>query len=167
MKKILAFLLITTIASGCGWRLRGSVDSLETIGDVYLQVATNPLLEQQLKKTLTNSRAQLSANKSNAAFKILVSNIREERRTVAYNSNGSAAEYELRLEMLVMILGSDDKTLASNPISIERSYAFNPDDVLSKNQEERQLKEEMQKMAALQIVRQLQAAHRNASVENK
>ncbi len=167
MKKLLAALLITTLASGCGWRLRGSMSSLEEMGSVFLQVASNSAFQQQLEKTLTSSRAQLALLETNANYKILVSNVREERRTVAYNSNGSAAEYELRLEVLVRILSNDVATLISSPISIERSYAFDPGSVLSKNQEEAQLKLEMQKMAALQIVRQLQAAHRQYFTETK
>lgn len=160
MKKLTTVFLTLILVSACGWQLRGTTGNLEILGRVLLLVDNNAELQQQLGKSLSQNRAQLTDQADQASYQILINNYRSERRTVAYNRNGSAAEYALRHEMRVTIIGPAQQTLIQSPISIERSYRFDPDNVLSKQQEEALLQTEIQQDIGRQIVRQLQTAHR-------
>ena len=168
MKSVVQISLIaglTTILSACGWQLRGQIDLGSDIGSLYVSSPDSDL-QRELKQALSRNNVKISESNSDADYNLKLQAMRFDRRTAAVGSQVLAAEYELNMQVSYQI--SQLKTEAGQKpyadqtqASTIRSYAYDPNNALGKDQEERQLRREMRGEIIQQILRRLALISQN------
>lgn len=147
------------LLSGCGFHLRGSgVDdiALSDMPMIYLQ-SGNPqsgmLEELQRRGRLHGARFTRESGAAELALNITAESF--DRRVLSVGSTGKVSEYELHYAVSYNVLDKNGEEKLANRISLVRDYRFDETQVLGKEAEEKQLRQDMVQDAAQQIMRQL------------
>ena len=154
------------LLSACGWQLRNSQMVPEDFGRLYLSTidSHSPLI-QALTRALKASHIDLVDNTASAAFSLVIVDVRKNRRTGTVNASARVAEYQLNEEVDFLIAGPDGTHLTPlSTASVERSYEFSEQDILSSDTEERTLRDSMHKEVVRQILNHLRAVANRANV---
>lgn len=160
--KLTSVVLMASLLSACGFHLRGDYsipDELETMSlTSYDQYST---FTRMMKGQLRQSEINVVAPAANVPNLHLVSEGVGER-TLSLYQNTRAAEKELtfRTSYRVTIPELGSKTFST---SVTRSYLDNPLTALAKSVERDMIEDEMRKLAATQIIRQM--ARLKANIE--
>lgn len=143
-------LAIALSISACGWQLRGwhsqnSIDALQlVVSDRYapLTLALQETMQQQRISSEKETPLQLHIGEESV-----------RKRTVAVTSIGSPSQYELSLSVSYQyrIAGEPAATLPVT-VSASRTFDFDPNNTVAKNEEEETLLEEMRRELALRIL---------------
>lgn len=164
---IIIMALSITLVSACGWHLRGQVDLGPELGKLYVSGNDSHLL-RELKSSLQRNGVELIDNGKKADFRLSLSPMSFDRRTAAVGSQILAAEYELnmRVDYRIAQQSSSEKPYqdASRAATI-RSYSYDPNNTLGKDQEERILRKEMRADMIQQILRRLALVKTSASAQ--
>lgn len=159
-------LLVATIVTGCGWRLRGTgvvenvssvhISSQGRFGDFY----------QALSRSLQASNISVVENATNAQYNIVILDQRSLRKTASVSVTVRVSEYQLTEEVTIMILAANGQPLLQRTtLSTERFFDFDENDVQSKEDEANLLRREMQSDLIRQIISHLNAvANRSTTV---
>lgn len=162
MKSVVRISFITgfiILMSACGWQLRGQIALGTDIGSIYVS-SPDADLERELKQALSRNNVMLSESNSGADYNLKLQSMRFDRRTAAVGSQILAAEYELNMQVSYQIAqlkteqGQKPYTDQAQASTI-RSYSYDPNNALGKDQEERQLRREMRGEIIQQILRRL------------
>lgn len=87
---------------------------------------------------------------------LIVSGISRERKVLSLGATGKASEYLLRFGAQFRLLDAEGKELiASNAVRLQRDFSYDPVNVLAKEAEEQRLYDEMQFVAARQLLRRV------------
>ncbi|WPC73326.1 LPS-assembly lipoprotein LptE [Vibrio porteresiae] len=155
-------ILLVSLLSACGFHLRGDYDipdALDTMSFTsYDEYST---FTRVVKRQLRMNEINLVTPAENVPNLTLVSESISER-TLSLYQNTRAAEKELTFHAVyrVTIPEIGDKTFTT---SVTRSYLDNPLSALAKSVERDMLEDEMRKLAASQIIRQM--ARLKANIE--
>ncbi len=143
--------------SGCGFRLRGSVDVPETLTRVHIDgLGEYAPLAQELRRVLQRSGTLVVKRDSKPESIIQVSNEQFKRRVLSVDSRGRAAEYELDYRFQFMIVKPDGESLVPlQKIQLLRDYRFDPNNVLAADAEEAQIRKEMISFGVRQMMRRI------------
>ncbi|MGC9422304.1 LPS assembly lipoprotein LptE [Vibrio sp.] len=150
----LLLLLTTLLLSGCGFQLRGDYDIPEKLNTMsltsYDQFST---FTRIVKNQLRMNEIELVAPSADVPNLHLVNESTSER-TLSLYQNTRAAEKELTFiaSYRVTIPELGIKTFST---SVTRSYLDNPLTALAKSVERELIVDEMRKLAASQIIRQM------------
>ncbi|NAW69678.1 luciferase [Vibrio sp. V27_P1S3P104] len=150
----LLLLLTTLLLSGCGFQLRGDYDIPEKLNTMsltsYDQFST---FTRIVKDQLRMNEIELVAPSADVPNLHLVNESTSER-TLSLYQNTRAAEKELTFiaSYRVTIPELGIKTFST---SVTRSYLDNPLTALAKSVERELIVDEMRKLAASQIIRQM------------
>ncbi|GAA6154451.1 LPS assembly lipoprotein LptE [Pseudoteredinibacter isoporae] len=168
MKSLVQVSLMTgllLLVSACGWQLRGHVALGQDIGTLHVSSPDAELL-RDLKQALRRNDITLSESNADADYNLSLQAMRFDRRTAAVGSQILAAEYELNMQVDYQI--AQLKTAESQKPYVDgarastiRSYAYDPNNTLGKDQEERQLRREMRSEIVQQILRRLALISQN------
>lgn len=157
MKKIrtLSILLLLGLAvSACGWQLRGS-PLLFDLGSVDVRGGSFDI-HDLLVEALESSKVEVH---DSGEFQLRLSNERFDRRTVAVDAQGRAAETELDYHISWALLEANGAPLTeTGRVSLTRTVHVDPTNATASSDEERAIKDTMYQDAAWQILRQLNAA---------
>ncbi|MCG6412924.1 LPS assembly lipoprotein LptE [Vibrio fluvialis] len=152
--KLSLVVLTATLLSACGFHLRGDYDVPEELSTMsltsYDQYSTfTRMVKRQLRMNAINL-VQPAEDVPN--IHLLSESVSE--RTLSLYQNTRAAEKELtfRASYRVTIPETGDKRFST---SVTRSYLDNPLTALAKSVERDMIEDEMRKLAASQIVRQM------------
>lgn len=152
--KLTSVVLIASLLSACGFHLRGDYsvpEELETMSlTSYDQYST---FTRMMKGQLRMSEIEVVPPAANVPNLHLISEGVGER-TLSLYQNTRAAEKELtfRASYRVTIPELGSKTFST---SVTRSYLDNPLTALAKSVERDMIEDEMRKLAATQIIRQM------------
>jgi len=152
--KLTSVVLIASLLSACGFHLRGDYsvpDELETMSlTSYDQYS---IFTRMMKGQLRMSEIEVVPPAANVPNLHLVSEGVGER-TLSLYQNTRAAEIELtfRASYRVTVPELGTKTFST---SVTRSYLDNPLTALAKSVERDMIEDEMRKVAASQIIRQM------------
>ncbi len=157
MKKLIALCLSVSLLSACGWQLRGSVDLPAALSKLHVSSSnTDSQLLGQLKNLLQNNGATLVEATDKSAYRLKIEEERADKRSISVGGSGLASEYELSLDVRYSVVDSTGKAVIHNAKSqVLRSYRYDRTAVLSANEEERIIRDEMRLDAAQQIIRRL------------
>lgn len=144
--------------AGCGFRLRGRFSlPFETL---YISYNLNTPLGSQLSRQLKAGSDVRLVNSARQAQAVL--NILSERRwrdIVAYNAQGEAREYELKLEISFRLSAPDGaQYLPDTSIVAVREISYNDEDYLTRESEEARVINEMMSDIVVQMVRRIEKA---------
>ncbi|MBB6522936.1 LPS assembly lipoprotein LptE [Pseudoteredinibacter isoporae] len=162
MKSFVQVSMITGLVllmAACGWQLRGQVELGKDIGTLYVSSPDAELL-RDLKQALRRNDIALSDSNAEADYNLSLQTMRFDRRTAAVGSQILAAEYELNMQVdyqIAQLKTEEGKKpyVDGARASTIRSYAYDPNNTLGKDQEERQLRREMRSEIVQQILRRL------------
>jgi LPS-assembly lipoprotein len=151
---LLAVMLIT----GCGFHLRGQADLSPELARTHI-VGVSPYSE-----FATNLRQQLRANgvqiveAKQSTSTLRITRNESGKRVLSVDQNGKVLEFELYSVISFEVTGRDKTTLLKNQtISLSRSFLFDVNDVLGKEEEETLLREDLQEDAVRLMIYRLQA----------
>jgi len=81
---------------------------------------------------------------------------RNDRRVAAVNSDGLVSQFELYYELKFRLLDKSGEVIhPESSVGVTRDYAFDPNNVLGKAQEEGLLRDDMRQQAVGQMLRRL------------
>lgn len=161
MNKIRLLLLIglATLASGCGFHLRGSGLAADT---VIVYSANNPDGEfaRLMQRKLAASRVQLIDGKTvsqtvpKAAITLHLLSENIGRRELTVNTLGRVSEYEMSLTVGFTLAGRSQSLTAS------REYTQDLSEILAVNEQQNFLLNDMRRDLADQLMRRVERAGR-------
>lgn len=157
MKNLIIALLTTTLVSACGWHLRGSSNVSLNIESVFVTAEDSyGSLVSTVKQSLTSNQVAAAQSSSEAQYTIVLSNEKHDRRTASVGNNAFAAEYELTISVDYVIQDSSGQALTEKSTATSvRTYDYDRNAVVAKNEEENLIKNEMRNNVAQQILRRL------------
>ena len=161
MKTRIAIWGMMLLLTGCGFHLRGdglSTSTLSTLPPVYLQ-SGNPqggvMVELQRQGQQRGARFTTDSTEAEIALNIGSENF--ERRVLTVGSTGKVSEFALHYSVNFSVLDKQGKELIADSLNLVRDYRFDETQVLGKEAEEAQLRRDMLRDAAQQILRRLRA----------
>ncbi len=158
LRYTLVALLATALASGCGFRPRGSVALPEDFRNVYVDAPVE--ISDDLAVFLDSGGANLSRTAAESDAVIRVQSQNYEQRVVAVDATtGKAREFEL-LYTLEFSVRMKDGTMLVPPehLVLRRIYVFDPTAVIGATRNVELLRVDMRRDAAERIIRLTGAA---------
>lgn len=153
-RNLLISVLLATLASGCGWQLRGAgvipagLDSLH----ISARDPHSPLVTE-LTRTLRAADVKVPASAEDAPYALMILSERRGVRTATVNANARVSEQELREEVEFLILDRDGATLLPrSTVVVERVFEYDENNVLATQDEERLIRAEMRRDLVNQIL---------------
>lgn len=146
--------LIASVAliSGCGWHLRGKQDV--PFDKLYIALNPNSEIRATIKRNLeaqTDAKVVNERDEADAIFELLGQN--RSSSVLAYNSEGRARIYSLRLESTFrVILPNGDEILPPTKVYATRELNWDETDYNGRANEERLLYNEMEVSVIHQMV---------------
>ena len=170
--RLVFFILLTLVISGCGFQLRGAIDISSEISPLYLQQNSVFELARDIKTLLATNNIEVVADPAQANSQLVLLNESKQRRVISVDGNGRAREYSLtytvNFTMTMQKAGEQAEGVVLAPkqetVSLIRSLIFDPDAVLAVTNETEILYKEMRGNAARSILLKLQARSRKQSV---
>ncbi len=151
---LLVPLLLALIISGCGFKLRGSVEIPASLKRVYFTSQQQSPSVRATKRLLKSNGVEMVSHAGSAPYHLDILSDTSKRRAATLNSSAKTKQYELRSTLTFQILDSASKTiLKPTELIIERVYTFDENNVNAKDAEEALLRREMQDDLARQLVR--------------
>ncbi len=151
------------LVQSCGFRLRGLVEMPPELDSIYIEGGLpNSLMREILRQKLIGSNVKVleQREESGAVLTILKDEI--SRRIASINTVGQPNEYELTYRLSYRLEdGQGKELLAAKTISLLRTYRYDPNNILSIEEEEFRIKREMARAGVNQMLRQISAGMRH------
>ena len=157
LRNLLLIALVSVLA-GCGFRLRGSADSVAVLTALDVSATqTYGELVTNVERTLTQQGIAVNPE-GGADYRLHLLGERATRRSVSTTNQVSVAEYVLLLAVDFELFDrAGDRLLPLTTIITERIYSFDRGSFVGSNEEEALLGREMQADIIQQILRRLDA----------
>ncbi len=140
------------ICSACGFKLRTAFDLPQELQTLNV-TGGEANLNNKVIRVLT--AASVDINKD-AAITLKLLNSELSRRVAAVDADAKPSEYELRRQLTYQLFDAEDVPIsAPQQVSVVRSYAFAPEQIAAKQQEEDVLTTEMLDELVIKLIRQL------------
>ena len=156
----LSCLAILLVLAGCGFKMRGSYALGTAFTQTYLQTqgaVSNQLLES-LRQGLIGSGSSMVAQRGEATAILILQREQVERRVLSVSQSAKVREYELIYGIEFEVRDAEGETLVPRQrVELRRDYLFDENEVLAKDTEEVQVRNEMVRDAGQQILRRIQA----------
>jgi LPS-assembly lipoprotein len=159
----LYFVLCTLYFSlvSCGFHLRGTgkVEMPAALSVMQVRVEGNLLENHPLLVAVKNAlrtQTDVQIQESGDAPRLLLYGELSDSRVLSVTSAGNVDEYLLKYEVSFRLADVDNKLLSEpQTVKVQRDHQFDRLNVLAKEREEQELRREMQRDAAQQILRRL------------
>lgn len=166
--KLTRYVLLLLLIGGltaCGFRLRGPLEIPAELGLTHITgIAEFAPLALELRKRLARSGARVVKDEGIAQSTINISNEQYLRRVLTVDAQGRVAEYELNYTFEFTIVTRGGTVLVPlQKIELTRDYRFDPDNILAKDTEEAQIRQDMIGFAVRQAMRRINAILRSRS----
>lgn len=156
-----AFLTLACLLVGaCGFHLKGVGGTARALPFHTWTVVDGGVLQQPLETEILRQPGATLASKSRAAegsIKILA--IDEGKTVQTLTLGGSAAEYQLNLNISFQVLHKGRPIGTIQQVALQQSMDYSDSQILGKRKEEQRLREEMRAEAAERIVRMVEFTH--------
>lgn len=159
LPRLVALLLVTVLA-GCGFHLRGDVALASVLEDTYLK-SKEPYsgISAALRNTLQSAGARLVSDPAQASAVLHVISSRSLRRVLSVGSGGKASEYELYEEVTFALEDNQgNELLPAQTLKSIRDMVFDETELLGKVAEAEDIKRQMQRNLARQILTRINVA---------
>ncbi|MDH3639852.1 MAG: LPS assembly lipoprotein LptE [Gammaproteobacteria bacterium] len=146
---------LAVAVTACGFHLRGKVSLSDRISPIAIQTS-DLQLRRVLADILETSGASVVEDLSAAKAVLQVLDVNYERRVRTIDSRGKVNGFLLVYSVNYKVESSGgDELSALTPISVRRDFNFDSNQVLQKEDEERGLREEMERDMAQRIIRRM------------
>lgn len=154
IKGFLAVLAMAVLASGCGFKLRGSAQL--PFSTAYVVGASGSSLGANLVRSLTGNGKTLASKAADADVVIRLDKESRAKDILALSGGGKVREYRLRHQVTLSVENSGgQELLAPATITTTRDFSYSDQQVLAKESEEALLYRDMEQDILRQIQRQL------------
>ncbi|HED17632.1 MAG TPA: lipoprotein B transmembrane [Gammaproteobacteria bacterium] len=154
---ILSLLLVSSLVA-CGYHLRGAVTLPPEMQTTWIQGSSSSSLVRDLRRNLMASKIKVVSEKTEGAATLSITRDTISRRILSIGSDGKAREFMLLYEVDYQLKGADGKPVHDlQKVRLQRSYLYDPNDVLAAGQEDATLRREMVRDMAGLILRRLSA----------
>jgi len=158
-RNTIVILLLLTMSSGCGFKLRGSVDMPPLLQETYLE-SKNPFtgMARALRVELESAGARIVESSEQASAVLKVVKEKSQNRILSVGSTGKASEYELLEEITFELTDRNGKILVrQQSLRMVRDLVFDETELLGKVSESEQLHVQMRRSLARQIITRINA----------
>ena len=154
--------LLSLLIASCGFQLRGATELPPEIARTYLTgVNANQGFARELSGLLRASGVTLVDSREAASAEFRVRRLLTDRRVLSVGGDARVSEYELYMVLEYELRGVDsDWSMEPVTLNITREYVHDPLLVLSQGDQERTLREAMNRDLAQLVMFRLQAAGR-------
>jgi len=148
-------LVLLIVLAGCGWQPRGAQSLPPELKELQLVVTPpEPRFVASLERTLAISGVKVVDRAG--AYALHATTPVQALRNVALDRGARSAEQEMRLEMQYELRdGNGDTVFGPRTITASRVYAYDPNSVIAKLDEEKIIRQELQENLVGQLFRQL------------
>ncbi len=152
--------------TACGFHLRGAVDlPPELERTVVVGTAANSPLGRAVRDVVSGAGAQLVGSPEAATGVLRLAEGGFSRRLLTVDRAGRASGYELRYQLAFELLSpTGEVLLPSQSVTVIRDYDFDPDNVISTDEQEAVIRDEMRLRAVRQMVRRVDIGMRNRAI---
>lgn len=158
--RLLVLGLLLAVLSACGFHLRGDVSL--PYKTLHFALPANSVLGAKLKLNIRSSKSTEIVEyekDAEAIFRQVFE--KREKLILTVNNLGRVREYQLRFTYAFRLVDAKGRDLLPlNEIVLIRDYSYNDTNILSKEQEELMLWEDIQQDLVQQILRRMQASPR-------
>ena len=159
------FLVINTalFLTACGFHLRGLVEMPPELESIYIEGGLpNSLMRDILRQKLIGSKVEVLERRQESGATLYILKDEVTRRIASINAAGQPNEYELTYHLSYRLeSGKGSELLSVKSISLLRTYRYDPNNILSNEEEEFRIKREMARAAVNQMLRQISASMRH------
>ncbi|RLA14491.1 MAG: hypothetical protein DRQ52_04035 [Gammaproteobacteria bacterium] len=160
----LALLLVVSLAA-CGFHLRGAVDLPPVMAVTYIENnGVDAELVKRLRRSLQANKMVVTTDRTEATAVLRLLNDRYDRRILSVARGNRVSEYELHYSIrfeLAEVGGG--QLIAPKNIQLFRDYTYDQDEVLGKENEEKNIRKDMIREAASRVLRTIQVALSNSN----
>jgi LPS-assembly lipoprotein len=150
-------LSLAVLLSACGFQLRGQIElppGLERIQVTGL--SQNHALRRQLERFLEANGVEIIDNPEAKVARLDLSKYRQEKDILVVGTDGRVREYRLMSAVNASLRSAEgEDKMPSTRFDVFRDFIYDPDDVLGKAEEEKQLREDMVSELSRQIIQSL------------
>jgi len=152
-KKLIAILLLIVITS-CGFHLRGMTEiSYKTISLEGKELS----LTKNLKKILNTNKVAIVSSTENPELRVEFLSEESEKRILSLSGQGLVREFEIFYRVRYRIKASDSEIWGQeNIIETRKDFTYSDSNLIGKEEEERQLNENMRIEAITSLFNQIQ-----------
>ncbi len=151
---IIGFVLAGLVA-GCGFHLRGKVPLSDTMSVIAVE-SSDTALRAEMVEALESAGASVVRDAAAAKSVLKLHDIEFERRVRSIDTRGKVNGFTLIYRVKYTVTGPNgDDLRKSVPLRLERDFNFDSTQVLQKETEELELRDDMVKELARRIIRQL------------
>ena len=166
---LLILVSLSLALQACGFRLRGSVDLPKSMATVYIEgVAEYSESALAIRNSFISAGSQVVKEQKAALTRLVITQDTFDRRVLSVDARGQPNEYELKYQLGFKVLDSGGvELLPQQTISKLRAYQFDPNNVLTKGDEEARIKKEMLRANVAQLMRRISIGmKKRQSLEN-
>lgn len=157
LKRTITVLSLAFLMTACGFHLRGTGTTQMALSELNFAArdALSPL-GKQTKESLINNKVEVSRS---APFTLYIGPEENSKRTASFTAGTRSAEYTLTSAVTYELRSGKLPALLKDRVEVQRTYAYNQDNVTGSSQEEALLREEMRRDLVLQLMMRLQAVN--------
>lgn len=146
--------------AGCGFQLRGEANVPEALKTLYIQGINTQqdTLGLHLKRALVRNGITVVDDYQEGAAIFTVLENRYDRRVLSVGSNAQVREFELDAWVTFKVTDDKGEQLSDvQRVEASRDYQFDRDQILAMDEQERVLREDLNKQMVQSILRRLSA----------
>ena len=156
-------LILLVSVTACGFHLRGQLELPAAMAATYIETnGVNADLVKRLRNSLKSNGAVVTANRTEATAVLRLLNDSYDRRVLSVGGGRKIREIELhyaiRFELAEV---GGDRLVAPQTVELFRDYTYDEDDILGKQGEEANIREDMIREAGDRVLRIIQATLAN------
>lgn len=150
-------LLITALAAGCGWQLRGKGMLPEGLDRLHVVSRdSSGDLARELSRALASAGVEVVDSTADAELSLVILQERSLVRVATVNEQARVSEQELSEKAAFTVLNRAGETvLARSVVSVERIFEYDENNVLATQDERELLRREMRRDLVNQILNRL------------
>ena len=159
--RFVGLMLVVLLLAGCGgWQLRGMGESGNAdLSQLRWRAGDDSAAMGEVLAVLRRAGMQPADDADAAGLVVELQPLSETRRSVSVTDRSRTAEYELISTLRYRVLGADGtELLAGAPLSEQRDYLVDRDNIMGSSREEEQLRADMHRQLGAALVRALAVA---------
>ena len=164
-KLVLIIPFVVILLDSCGYSLRGSQlrnANLDVLNLIFSQPNGNLArnLERNLVATGLNIESQVNISKPTQPRQLTLTVSAEETdiRPVSINPRARAAQYEIRLSIVIRLEAENEIEIESDILSVERTYFEDIENIVGNQEEVQIIISEMRQNLITQVMRRLESS---------
>jgi len=162
LRSIVVACLLLSVLTACGFKLRGAFQLPPELQKIYVVGSQSSDLVKDLKEMLAYSGSSV-VDRADANAILTINKEETDSRTLSVDSRGKVRESERELSVVYsLVLTNGDVVLDKEALLLVRDFVDDENDVIGRDNESGVITRDLQRDAAQQILRRIQALKINS-----